>query len=369
MKIVFVIQSINRLGGTEKATIDQANLLAENTSHEIHIISLYKNVDKKDFVKHFISNKIIIHYIFNGIALLKYHDVFYRLLDTLFRFKITKAINKISPDYCFYTSIKNFTHRTNCNKNILMIHFMYQHYKSGKISYHLLKKEFNSFKKIVFLSKVDAELYNDEFNTRNGSYINNYCRIEPKIRTSYTNDIVSYIGRLHNEQKQLYHIIEAVNFIRNEPSIQHWKFYFYGEGQDRQQLQERINEYNLGDVIKLKGLYSSLEEVMSSSDFLLLSSKYEGLPLSLIEGCMSGLPIVTYDCSPGIHSIVVDNYNGFIIEQGNIELFAQGILKLTNNPKRLKRFGHNSLVHAISHFSKENILQKWEALLDSPEIK
>lgn len=369
MKIVFVIQSINRLGGTEKATIDQANLLADNTNHEVHIISLYKKVEKKNSVSHVISDKVIIHYVFHQVVLLKYNDFFYRLLDTLFKNKISRLINEISPDISFYTSIKNFTHSTHCTRNFLMIHFMYQHYKSGRLSYHLLKKEHGAFEKLIFLSDTDAEQYNNEFNVANGTYINNYCPIEPRIRSSYSNHVVSYIGRLDNEQKQLFHIIEAVKIIRDSARLHDWEFHLYGEGHDKQVLQELINKYQLQPHVKLKGLYSSLDEVMAASDFLVLSSKYEGLPLSLIEASMSGLPIVSYNCSPGISSILVDNYNGFIIEQDNIKSLSDGVLKFIEDSQLVKEFGHNSLSHAISYFSKESILLKWEALLNGTDIK
>jgi len=357
MKIIFVLQSITRIGGTEKATLDQANYLAENTDYEIIIFSIYKNVSPLFSVNRELSSKIKVFYFFDNICLLKFDDLLYRILELILRKKINNAIQSLNPDYIIYTSIKLFI-KSNI-KSILMVHFSYNHFLTGRLTRNFFYKYYEFFHKIIFLSNEDLIEYEKYFKKNNGVYIPNFCQLQPKIRTNYKNKIISFVGRLDNHQKQVDQLIEIIYEINKRNVLDGWKINLYGSGPDYKQILESIKRYNLEDIIILKGLESDLEKIYSTTDLIVLTSKFEGLPLCLIEASLSGIPIISYKCAPGISMIVKDNINGFIIEQNNREAFANAIIYFIENHKELHNFGTRGLIYSKQFFSSENILQKW----------
>jgi len=363
MRIIYIIQSIYRMGGTEKATIDQANLIAQNTDHDVHIVSLYKKVNKSQQVSHFIADNIKIHFLHEKIELLKYSDSFYNLIDLLFKPALTRLINSLSPDICIYTSVKLFSHEPS-RKSILMAHFRFSHFISGKITKYYLEKNHDKFDKVIFLSEEDMHDYNKHYHIDNGSYIHNYCHIEPKMRSDFSNKTISYIGRIDNSQKQLNHALLIIKKLVEQGDFSGWRLNLYGRGADEEVLLTEINVLDLNAHVFLKGAYSNLDSTLAKTDILILTSKFEGLPLSLIEAGLSGIPLISYDCSPGISAIIKDSYNGYLIEQDNLNDFAQRLASLMNNNERLKEFGTNSLTHMLEHFSQSVILNKWLCLFD-----
>ncbi|WP_306717994.1 glycosyltransferase [Klebsiella pneumoniae] len=363
-KIVFVIQSMNRLGGTEKATIDQANMLAKDPEYDVTILSIYKNVNGRYAVSPFISSNINVVYVYNKIELLKYSDIFYKFIDLMSKKQIFGIIKKISPDFCIFTSIKNFTYKGSW-KSILMIHFSFEHLLTGKLTNSLLKKHYKDFYRIVFLSKGDCEQYEEYFNADNGCNINNYCMMAPIIRTNYNNKSIAYIGRLENEQKQINHALDIINILVQRGVFSGWTFNIYGYGKDEDVLKSMADKYNLAGIVYFKGVARDIECVYSSNDIIVLTSSYEGLPLCLIEGALSGLPLISYDCCPGISSIIDNNFNGRIIEKNNKLQFANELEKMIlSGEDYLKVIGQNSLTKAINEFSLNVIKSNWDKLLE-----
>ncbi len=363
MRIIYIIQSVFRMGGTEKATIDQANLIAQNTDHDVHIVSLYKNVHNSQQVSHFIADNIKVHFLHEKIELLKYSDSFYNLIDLLFKPALIRLVNSLSPEICIYTSVKLFSYEPT-RKNILMAHFRFSHFISGKITKYYLKKNHDKFDKVIFLSQEDMHDYNEYYHIDNGSYIHNYCHIEPKMRSDFTNKTISYIGRIDNSQKQLNHALLIIKRLVEQGDFNGWRLNLYGRGADEGVLLSEIEGLDLNAHVFLKGAYSNLESTLAETDILILTSRFEGLPLSLIEAGLSGIPLISYDCSPGISAIIKDGYNGYLIEQDNLNGFAQRLASLMNDNECLKEFGKNSLTHMLEHFSQSVILSKWLCLFD-----
>jgi len=89
-----------------------------------------------------------------------------------------------------------------------------------------------------------------------------------------------------------------------------------------------------------------------------MSSKFEGLPMVLIEAQTFGLPIVSYDCPHGPKEIIEHGVNGFLVENQNIEELAKYIVKLASSESLLKKMSDNSLIVAEKYQPKA-ILEQW----------
>ncbi len=125
----------------------------------------------------------------------------------------------------------------------------------------------------------------------------------------------------------------------------------------KKMLQDYIEENSLQRVL-LKGSTSNVQEVYRQSDFFVMSSKYEGLPMVLVEAQSFGLPIVSYDCPFGPSDVIQNHKNGLLVENQNIEALADAILKLASSPDMLAQFSQNSLINA-KKYQPEQILKVW----------
>lgn len=366
MKIVFVVRAINKLGGTEKATIDQANLLAENSNHDIHIISMYKYVRPEETFYPYVSNLINIHFINKKLPLLKYGDISHRVLDVVSSYKVRKIIETISPDICIFTAIRDFKKEyIGKYKNVLMVHFSYDEYLKGRFTRTLFNIYSSQFEKVVFLSPLDANDYKLKTGNTNGIYINNYCRISPYGKDfSKVNKRIIFVGRLDEKQKQLSHVVKIIDILSRDKVFEGWKLDVYGKGDAEIPLKNLVVNKKLNDFIKFKGISNNMNEVYDKYDIAILTSNYEGLPLYLIEASLKGIPIVSYDCSPGISSIIVDTKTGFLIEKNNIEMFSDKLKYLIINHNTLKSMSLAAQAHAQKNFSKDAILELWLRMLE-----
>ena len=93
-----------------------------------------------------------------------------------------------------------------------------------------------------------------------------------------------------------------------------------------------------------------------------MSSRFEGLPLVLIEAQSMGLPIVSFDCLTGPAEIVEDGRNGILVPPLDVEALAEALLSLIRDDRRRKEFSDNALT-AASRFDRGKIVEQWEKLL------
>lgn len=364
MKVVMVVQCIHKIGGTEKATIELANLLQLN-GHEVTIVSLYQKV-KNAASDLNLAEGINICYVFPHVVLFKYNDKFYRLHDLLLKRAISRCIDSFSPDVVFHTSIKNIEFNNNKYKKILMVHFSLEHYLTGKVTSTLLKKKHQFIDRIVFLSKADAEIYHEKFSASNGTYVPNSTTICIADRKgSESNKRIIFLGRIDEGQKQLSHAIEIMESLKNHNKLNGWGLDVYGSGPDEKKLAELIVAKNCSDVITMHGFSNDIDKALGTADIMLLTSKYEGMPMCLIEAAASGMPLISYDCAPGIRDIIIDGYNGYIIAQDDKEAFIQKLSSLISEPELRALMGKNSRDVADSKFSQASIKQRWCEILEN----
>ena len=137
-----------------------------------------------------------------------------------------------------------------------------------------------------------------------------------------------------------------------------WTLNIFGDGPCRGQLQNLIEAEGLSGNVFLRGRTSEVEKEMRESSGILLSSDTEAFPMALLEAAACGLPIVTYDCSPGIREIVEDGGNGFIIAKGDKKVMTEKCLRLISDSALRKELGARSQTIAES-FSIDSVMRRW----------
>ena len=149
-------------------------------------------------------------------------------------------------------------------------------------------------------------------------------------------------GRLVIRQKRQDVLIRSfVEVHEKHPEI---SLHIFGDGVDRQRLQDMVRELGLEDCVVFEGKSMHILEDIHQARVFILSSDYEGIPNALIEAMMLGVPSVSTDCSPGGARLLIDDgENGFLVPVGDEKFLADRIIRLVEDD------------HIASHFSKKSV--------------
>lgn len=131
----------------------------------------------------------------------------------------------------------------------------------------------------------------------------------------------------------------------------------YGEGPDRARLEANVAQRGLADVVHLAGVTTDVFSALSEADAFVMTSRFEGMPMALLESMCAGIPSVCYD-APGVRDFIVDGYNGYSVRYGDAESFAESLERLATSPETRERMGRNAAEFAES-FSPATIDKIW----------
>lgn len=148
-------------------------------------------------------------------------------------------------------------------------------------------------------------------------------------------------------------LIKAFNRIHDAS----FKLLILGEGQERDKLEQMVEQNSLTNKIKFIGLVNNVKDYLSAADVFVLASRSEGLPCSIIEAMFTKLPIVATDVG-GNSELIANDYNGYLVPPEN-ELELANTLKMVMSDKsKLLSMGEGSFTHS-KDFSLETMATKY----------
>jgi glycosyltransferase involved in cell wall biosynthesis len=166
-------------------------------------------------------------------------------------------------------------------------------------------------------------------------------------------------GRL-TRQKGFDLLIPA--FGRVHAAHPEWRLRICGHGPQRGALEEQVRAEGLAGVVEIAGPIEDLGSEMAAASLFVLSSRYEGFPLVLIEAMSKGLPVVSTDCPTGPADIVEDRRNGVLVAPGDIDALASGMLALIEDEALRRRCAAAGTTTAQA-FSMAGVGEQWDTLL------
>lgn len=355
MKVCFVVHDITAIGGIERITVDLANKLLEENK-EIFIISYFRTNKE---INYKINEKIEIKFVTNKKTQGKSGSVRRGLQYIFSFFTINKFFLKNKFDYIVAQGMPvavilfflNFMKR-----KIITCEHVNCYYYNGIVRYvrNILYK---FYFKIIVLTDKDKEYFARKI--KNIECIPNFISNISEKKSNLNNKVLISVGRLE-EQKGYDILIDICSkFLFRYPE---WKLKIFGKGTLKEELQIQIEKHNLENQILLMGTTSKIEEEYLKSDIYIMSSRFEGFPMVLLEAENYGLPMISFNCPNGPDSIIENNINGFLIENFNKEEMQQKIEFLMENEKMRIKMGINSK-NKVKMFSSENILKKWNEIL------
>ena len=100
---------------------------------------------------------------------------------------------------------------------------------------------------------------------------------------------------------------------------------------------------------------------MANASIYVLSSRYEGFGLVLIEAMSVGLPCVAFSCPAGPKDIISDRQDGLLVEKKNVSKLADAICYLIEHDKERAEYARQAIINS-ERYRIENIMQKWISL-------
>ena len=130
------------------------------------------------------------------------------------------------------------------------------------------------------------------------------------------------VGR-YDFQKNFSKLLQL--WARIAPQFPEWTLEIYGNGALRGELEQEVKELGISSSVTLAQPTHQMKEVYLSASIYAMTSRYEGLPMVLIEAQQMGLPIVSFACPCGPRDVIHDGEDGFLIPMGEDDIFLKAL--------------------------------------------
>lgn len=372
MKIVYCIAGTYRPGGMERVLANKANYLA-HSGHEITIITTDQRGQRPFFDHHPSISHIDLDINYeenNGKSFLNklWH---YPHKQRIHRKRLEKLLHEIKADVVismFCNDVSFITKIKDGSKKVLEIHFSkwkrLQYGRKGLwyladwVQTKLDEKRVAKFDRFVVLTQEDKGYWGD---LPNIEVIPNPISSIPTDVSSLDRREVIAIGR-YSYQKGFDRLLSIWKKVVAQE--QNWHLNIVGDGELRSQLESKVEELSLQDYVSLSKPTNEIEKVYLNSSILVLTSRYEGLPMILIEAQSYGLPIVSYTCQCGPKDVITDGLDGYLVDEGDEEKFVVQLLDLMRDSEKRKNFGRLARESSF-RFGIEEIMIRWEELFSA----
>lgn len=355
MKIVFLIQDITTTGGTERTTCCVAAELRRR-GHDVAIVSVFRN----EPVPHYTADDVPVYYLTQQTYTAD-KSALRRLMQvsrTIGKARRCSTLREADCVICQKILASSLAYLAGfAHKSIAAEHFTYSMY-TPFVRYirHLLYKRMGA---VVTLTEKDKNRYLRE-QLREVYHIPNMISVSPMPYQGKDSRRIVSVGRL-THQKGYDLLLQSIAKISDEMG----DFYIdiYGEGEDRSELESQCRRMGLTSKVHFCGYTDSIEKIYATSAFFVMSSRFEGFPMVLLEAAACGLPIVSFDCPEG-PAVLLKNGGGIVVERENTDALGTALLEMIHHEQERERY-RRQLPQVIMPYSPQHIGDAWEALLAS----
>ncbi|NMP37320.1 MAG: glycosyltransferase family 4 protein [Clostridiales bacterium] len=343
-------------GGIGRVTSVLANSIAEKEGFNVTAVA-YCQSDKPMIYR--LSEKINSEYLYTSVmpmakALVKHHAVS----------KLTEILKRRNIDIVIACGALYYPLGIAAAKKAKAKCFCWEHinpatttdYRFQNLCRKLAVKKAD---KIIVLTKSAQQYYSKHFSVEEQRLAQIYNPVSQDASVSGKYDeksrkIIS-VGRLSYQKNFELLIDVAAKVLPKHPD---WSWDIYGGGEGADSLREKIKVCGLTDRVNLKGMVYDLYERYGSYSFQVMTSRYEGFPMSLIEGASNRLPLVSFDIETGPDEIINNGENGFLVESQNTQAMIQKIEELIEAPELRIRMSENAF-DSVKRFDLAEITERW----------
>jgi glycosyltransferase involved in cell wall biosynthesis len=213
---------------------------------------------------------------------------------------------------------------------------------------------------VVLLTERDRESYREHLDGRvRLERIPNAVRDMGPGTADLDAKVVLSAGRLTNQKGYdlLIQAFEQITAIHPD-----WRLRIFGEGREGRKLKRMIKNRGLSDVVTLAPSAADLGAEMNQASVYALSSRFEGMPLVLLEAMSKGMAVLATDCPTGPAELVDDHRNGLLVPTKDIDALAAGLRELIED-RELRGRCAAAGVETAAGYGMDAVGAQWEALL------
>jgi len=349
-RIMLVIHALG-YGGAGKMIVKLADALAQNDNYEV---ILY--VEEKAGKHYPMDERVQIYQetqFFNNYLTRHFQEMF----------QLRKRVKEINPDLVisFQTNQNALAVYATRGRHIpVIVSERGDPYVYTNIIAKLKTWLINKAEGGVFQTHRAMEYYGKGLQSRS-RVIYNPCPTDVIVRPAWKDrkNEIAYVARFDIQQKRQDVMVKAfAEVVKKHPEM---TLVFYGQGEpDMTTIRNLVKDLGIDEKVRFEGLVTNVMERIKDAKMFVLSSDYEGLPNSLIEAMIAGLPCVSIDCSPGgARELIQDGENGIIVPVGDPHQLAEAMIYMLDNPNKADRMGAEA--QKISQrLAPEVIFGQWE---------
>lgn len=370
MKIVYVVESVNLSGGYDRVIIEKANYFAEHGFDVIITVASHalakpcypisEKVRLIDFGIDFhqqYGRHLFYRAIIYFVMMRRYRRA---LKEFLYLERPDIVITTLGREIDFITKIHDGSVKigeSHIAKNYVRnLHLMEQqgfiHQMIAKFWRRKLDKQVKQLDTLVLLTQHDADSWSGLTKTM---VIPNSLPFFPDKPSTCNQKQVIFVGRL-NEQKGLEYLIDTWERVHQKHND--WILQIYGDGEQRELLLHLIIEARLENSVVVNQPTNQIMDKYLESSIFLLTSRFEGFGMVLIEAMACGVPVVSFDCPWGPAEIIHDEEDGFLVGYLNTAEAAEKVVQLIESPELRKEMGTRAREN-VQRYSRNKVMKQW----------
>lgn len=371
MRIVYLIAATHNPGGMERVLTNKVNWLVSH-GYEVSIIT----TDQRSKQPYFELNPSVkcydlnINYDANNGSSVLSKLLAFPIKQYKHRCRLENKLKELRPDVtvCMFNNDVSFVYKLkDGSRKLLEVHF--SKYKKlqysrkglwGFIDRWRTKREeryVTQYEKFVVLTEEDKALWG---HLPNICVIPNARTFNPVKQADLSQKHVLAIGR-YDYQKGFDILLNIWEHIKD---VGGWTLDIVGDGPLHEAYTHQITNVKHGSSVRLLKPTSDIQSIYLQSSVLVMTSRYEGLPMVLLEAQAFGLPIIAFTCKCGPREIVTNGRDGYLVDEGDTQTFAERLSFLIKHEDTRRQMGAEAL-QSSERFAENVVMQKWVHLLNS----
>lgn len=368
MKILYVFRSLAVWGGIERVLVEKMNYLSSVYGYDVYMITSDQ------------GNHPIPYHLEDNIHIedlnIRFHQQYQynivkrkwvaKKLKRIYEQRLGERIQQIQPDIIVCTTADHIDSLVKLKGLIPLVveshSICLRTIEDGRFwiqrkwyKHHYLKTLYK-VNVIVALTEGDATEWRKVHS--HVVVIPNMVHLNEGAVSTLENKRVIWVGRFDYQKRPL----EMVKIWEQiQPQFPDWQLDIYGEGEQRQELEDKVRSLSMNIVI-----HQPTELIFDRyrvSSILALTSLFEPFGLVIPEAMSCGLPVVAFDCPYGPASIVTDGVDGFLIPNSDIRLFVDKVCLLMEDESLRLKLGKAGSVSSL-RYDVDNIIPQWKHLFE-----
>ena len=377
MRLAYIYPAFVNIGGADKIIISKANYMADHWGYEVFLIT-----DSQNGIEPFFPLSKKVHLVDLDINFFQQYQygplkrlmVYLRLMRA-YKKALTQTLAQIQPDIVISTFSRDAKfvnlYKRYAKAAIAEVHTTKNNIRAlpnlrlkggvykllAAYIEHQLNASAKKFEEVVVLNTLEEELWRSVCHVK---VINNAVQYYPEEENPLLAKSVIYVGRAEYE-KAPDRLIDVWRLVaQRHPD---WTLRMFCTGAMLNDLKTRVKQYSIESQVIFMPPTKDMEHEYMSSSLCVLTSRYEGFPVVLQEAMGCGLPCISFNCPSGPRYIINDGEDGYLVEDGCIEAFADKVCLLMENDELRRQLGRKAKQH-MAFYLKDRIMSQWRELFE-----